>query len=81
MDLLNDPDIISFRSTRIKWIISKVNDAATGETFGAALEPATVQGAEAAINRSAKAQAAWKSKTAPELRADVLLAWYQPPHA
>ncbi|EMA3833383.1 NAD-dependent succinate-semialdehyde dehydrogenase [Acinetobacter baumannii] len=52
----------------------EVNDAATGETL-AWVKTYDRAGVEAAINRSAKAQAAWKKQTALA-RADVLLAWY-----
>ena len=51
-----------------------MNDAATGETL-AWVKTYDRAGVEAAINRSAKAQAAWKKQTALA-RADVLLAWY-----
>ncbi|MDR9610857.1 NAD-dependent succinate-semialdehyde dehydrogenase [Acinetobacter baumannii] len=52
----------------------EVNDGATGETL-AWVKTYDRAGVEAAINRSAKAQAAWKKQTALA-RADVLLAWY-----
>ncbi|RLZ10231.1 NAD-dependent succinate-semialdehyde dehydrogenase [Acinetobacter sp. 2JN-4] len=70
--LLQHPDI-SFDAPASNNDI-EVNDAATGETLAwvKSYDRAEV---EAAIDRSAKAQAAWKKQTAL-VRADVLLAWY-----
>lgn len=70
--LLQHPDI-SFEAPASNNDI-EVNDAATGETLAwvKSYDRAEV---EAAIDRSAKAQAAWKKQTAL-VRADVLLAWY-----
>ncbi|RZF56835.1 NAD-dependent succinate-semialdehyde dehydrogenase [Acinetobacter halotolerans] len=70
--LLQHPDI-SFEAPASNNHI-EVNDAATGETLAwvKSYDRAEV---EAAIDRSAKAQAAWKKQTAL-VRADVLLAWY-----
>ncbi|MFL9560240.1 NAD-dependent succinate-semialdehyde dehydrogenase [Acinetobacter baumannii] len=70
--LLKHPDI-SLEATASNDYI-EVNDAATGETL-AWVKTYDRAGVEAAINRSAKAQAAWKKQTALA-RADVLLAWY-----
>ncbi|EXC94055.1 succinate-semialdehyde dehydrogenase family protein [Acinetobacter baumannii 1051830] len=70
--LLKHPDI-SLEAPASNYYI-EVNDAATGETL-AWVKTYDRAGVEAAINRSAKAQAAWKKQTALA-RADVLLAWY-----
>ncbi|MGN5725716.1 NAD-dependent succinate-semialdehyde dehydrogenase [Acinetobacter calcoaceticus] len=70
--LLKHPDISLEAPASNDYI--KVNDAATGETL-AWVKTYDRAGVEAAINRSAKAQAAWKKQTALA-RADVLLAWY-----
>lgn len=70
--LLKHPDISLEAPASNDYI--EVNDAATGETL-AWVKTYDREGVEAAINRSAKAQAAWKKQTALA-RADVLLAWY-----
>ncbi|MEN8406802.1 NAD-dependent succinate-semialdehyde dehydrogenase [Acinetobacter seifertii] len=70
--LLKHPDIALEAPASNDYI--EVNDAATGETL-AWVKTYDRTGVEAAINRSAKAQAAWKKQTALA-RADVLLAWY-----
>ncbi|MDR2249386.1 NAD-dependent succinate-semialdehyde dehydrogenase [Acinetobacter sp.] len=70
--LLKHPDIALEVPASNDYI--EVNDAATGETL-AWVKTYDRAGVEAAINRSAKAQAAWKKQTALA-RADVLLAWY-----
>ncbi|MFW6745220.1 NAD-dependent succinate-semialdehyde dehydrogenase [Acinetobacter pittii] len=70
--LLKHPDISLEAPASNDYI--EVNDAATGETL-AWVKSYDRAGVEAAINRSAKAQAAWKKQTALA-RADVLLAWY-----
>ncbi|MDQ9035166.1 NAD-dependent succinate-semialdehyde dehydrogenase [Acinetobacter seifertii] len=70
--LLKHPDIVLEAPASNDYI--EVNDAATGETL-AWVKTYDRAGVEAAINRSAKAQAAWKKQTALA-RADVLLAWY-----
>lgn len=70
--LLKHPDISLEAPASNDYI--EVNDAATGETL-AWVKTYGRAGVEAAINRSAKAQAAWKKQTALA-RADVLLAWY-----
>ncbi|MDN8447937.1 NAD-dependent succinate-semialdehyde dehydrogenase [Acinetobacter baumannii] len=70
--LLKHPDISLEAPASNDYI--EVNDAATGETL-AWVKTYDRVGVEAAINRSAKAQAAWKKQTALA-RADVLLAWY-----
>ncbi|MFW1936122.1 NAD-dependent succinate-semialdehyde dehydrogenase [Acinetobacter baumannii] len=70
--LLKHPDISLEAPASNDYI--EVNDAATGETL-AWVKTYDRAGVEAAINRSAKAQAAWKKQTALA-RADVLLAWY-----
>ena len=70
--LLKHPDISLEAPASNDYI--EVKDAATGETL-AWVKPYDRAGVEAAINRSAKAQAAWKKQTALA-RADVLLAWY-----
>ncbi|MDA3453324.1 MULTISPECIES: NAD-dependent succinate-semialdehyde dehydrogenase [Acinetobacter] len=70
--LLKHPDISLEAPASNDYI--KVNDAATGETL-AWVKTYGRAGVEAAINRSAKAQTAWKKQTALA-RADVLLAWY-----
>lgn len=70
--LLKHPDIELEAPASNDYI--EVNDAATGETL-AWVKTYDRAGVEAAINRSAKAQAAWKKQTALA-RADVLLAWY-----
>ncbi|EOQ60965.1 hypothetical protein F935_03302 [Acinetobacter calcoaceticus ANC 3811] len=70
--LLRHPDISLEAPASNDYI--EVNDAATGETL-AWVKTYDRAGVEAAINRSAKAQAAWKKQTALA-RADVLLAWY-----
>lgn len=70
--LLKHPDISLEAPGSNDYI--EVNDAATGETL-AWVKTYDRAGVEAAINRSAKAQAAWKKQTALA-RADVLLAWY-----
>ena len=70
--LLKHPDIALEAPASNDYI--EVNDAATGETL-AWVKTYDHAGVEAAINRSAKAQAAWKKQTALA-RADVLLAWY-----
>lgn len=70
--LLKHPDISLEAPASNDYI--EVNDAATGETL-ALVKTYDRAGVEAAINRSAKAQAAWKKQTALA-RADVLLAWY-----
>ncbi|MCG5418330.1 NAD-dependent succinate-semialdehyde dehydrogenase [Acinetobacter baumannii] len=69
--LLKHPDISLEAPASNDYI--EVNDAATGETL-AWVKTYDRAGVEAAINRSAKAQAAWKKQTALA-RADVLLAW------
>lgn len=70
--LLKHPDISLEAPASNDYI--EVNDAATGETL-AWVKTYDRAGVEAAINRSAKAQAAWKKQTALA-RADVLLVWY-----
>lgn len=70
--LLKHPDISLEAPASNDYI--EVNDAATGETL-AWVKTYDRAGVEAAINRSAKAQAVWKKQTALA-RADVLLAWY-----
>ncbi|HEN9589545.1 TPA: NAD-dependent succinate-semialdehyde dehydrogenase [Acinetobacter baumannii] len=70
--LLKHPDISLEAPASNDYI--EVNDAATGETL-AWVKAYDRAGVEAAIKRSAKAQAAWKKQTALA-RADVLLAWY-----
>ncbi|HDQ4282761.1 TPA: NAD-dependent succinate-semialdehyde dehydrogenase [Acinetobacter baumannii] len=70
--LLKHPDISLEAPASNDYI--EVNDAATGKTL-AWVKTYDRAGVEAAINRSAKAQAAWKKQTALA-RADVLLAWY-----
>ncbi|MGK8802831.1 NAD-dependent succinate-semialdehyde dehydrogenase [Acinetobacter seifertii] len=70
--LLKHPDIALEAPASNDYI--EINDAATGETL-AWVKTYDRAGVEAAINRSAKAQAAWKKQTALA-RADVLLAWY-----
>ena len=70
--LLKHPDISLEAPASNDYI--EVNDGATGETL-AWVKTYDRAGVEAAINRSAKAQAAWKKQTALA-RADVLLAWY-----
>ncbi len=70
--LLKHPDISLEAPASNDYI--EMNDAATGETL-AWVKTYDRAGVEAAINRSAKAQAAWKKQTALA-RADVLLAWY-----
>ena len=70
--LLKHPDISLEAPASNDYI--EVNDAPTGETL-AWVKTYDRAGVEAAINRSAKAQAAWKKQTALA-RADVLLAWY-----
>lgn len=70
--LLKHPDISLEAPASNDYI--EVNDAATGETL-AWVKTYDRAGVEAAINRSAKAQSAWKKQTALA-RADVLLAWY-----
>ena len=70
--LLKHPDISLEAPASNDYI--EVNDAATGETL-AWVKTYDRAGVEAAINRSAKARAAWKKQTALA-RADVLLAWY-----
>ncbi|MBP1482357.1 NAD-dependent succinate-semialdehyde dehydrogenase [Acinetobacter nosocomialis] len=70
--LLKHPDISLEAPASNDYI--EVNDAATGETL-AWVKTYDRAGVEAAINRSVKAQAAWKKQTALA-RADVLLAWY-----
>lgn len=70
--LLKHPDISLEAPASNDYI--EVNNAATGETL-AWVKTYDRAGVEAAINRSAKAQAAWKKQTALA-RADVLLAWY-----
>lgn len=70
--LLKHPDISLEAPASNDYI--EVNDAATGETL-AWVKTYDRAGVKAAINRSAKAQAAWKKQTALA-RADVLLAWY-----
>jgi len=70
--LLKHPDISLEAPASNDYI--EVNDAATGETL-AWVKTYDRAGVEAAINRSAKAQAAWKKQTALA-RADVLLALY-----
>ncbi|MDH2605650.1 NAD-dependent succinate-semialdehyde dehydrogenase [Acinetobacter baumannii] len=70
--LLKHPDISLEAPASNDYI--EVNDAAKGETL-AWVKTYDRAGVEAAINRSAKAQAAWKKQTALA-RADVLLAWY-----
>lgn len=70
--LLKHPDISLEAPASNDYI--EVNDAATGETL-AWVKTYDRAGVEAAINRSAKAQAAWKKQTALA-RADLLLAWY-----
>ncbi|QNW98325.1 NAD-dependent succinate-semialdehyde dehydrogenase [Acinetobacter seifertii] len=70
--LLKHPDIALEAPASNDYI--EVNDAATSETL-AWVKTYDRAGVEAAINRSAKAQAAWKKQTALA-RADVLLAWY-----
>lgn len=70
--LLKHPDISLEAPASNDYI--EVNDAATGQTL-AWVKTYDRAGVEAAINRSAKAQATWKKQTALA-RADVLLAWY-----
>ncbi|WP_322977067.1 NAD-dependent succinate-semialdehyde dehydrogenase [Acinetobacter pittii] len=70
--LLKHPDISLEAPASNDYV--EVNDAATGETL-AWVKTYDRAGVEVAINRSAKAQAAWKKQTALA-RADVLLAWY-----
>ncbi|WP_258583762.1 NAD-dependent succinate-semialdehyde dehydrogenase [Acinetobacter baumannii] len=70
--LLKHPDISLEAPASNDYI--EVNDGATGETL-AWVKTYDRAGVEAAINRSAKAQAAWKKQTALA-RADVLLVWY-----
>ena len=70
--LLKHPDISLEAPASNDYI--EVNDGAPGETL-AWVKTYDRAGVEAAINRSAKAQAAWKKQTALA-RADVLLAWY-----
>ncbi|OOT52481.1 NAD-dependent succinate-semialdehyde dehydrogenase [Acinetobacter pittii] len=70
--LLKHPDVSLEAPASNDYV--EVNDAATGETL-AWVKTYDRAGVEAAINRSAKAQAAWKKQTALA-RADVLLAWY-----
>ncbi len=70
--LLKHPDISLEAPASNDYI--EVNDAATGETL-AWVKTYDRAGVEAAMNRSAKAQTAWKKQTALA-RADVLLAWY-----
>ncbi|EMK0632579.1 NAD-dependent succinate-semialdehyde dehydrogenase [Acinetobacter baumannii] len=70
--LLKHPDISLEAPASNDYI--EVNDAATGETL-AWVKTYDRAGVEVAINRSAKAQAAWKKQTVLA-RADVLLAWY-----
>ncbi|MDC5394504.1 NAD-dependent succinate-semialdehyde dehydrogenase [Acinetobacter baumannii] len=70
--LLKHPDISLEAPASNDYI--EVNDAATGETL-AWVKTYDRAGVEATINRSAKAQVAWKKQTALA-RADVLLAWY-----
>lgn len=70
--LLKHPDISLEAPASNDYI--EVNDGATGETL-AWVKTYDRAGVESAINRSAKAQAAWKKQTALA-RADVLLAWY-----
>ncbi|MCU4386238.1 NAD-dependent succinate-semialdehyde dehydrogenase [Acinetobacter haemolyticus] len=71
--LLQHPDI-SFAAPAAHNDI-EVKDAVTGETL-AWVKSYDRAGVEAAIQRSAQAQAVWKKQTAL-VRADVLLAWYQ----
>lgn len=71
--LLQHPDI-SFAAPAAHNDI-EVKDAATSETL-AWVKSYDRAGVEAAIQRSAQAQAVWKKQTAL-VRADVLLAWYQ----
>ncbi|MGR0304603.1 NAD-dependent succinate-semialdehyde dehydrogenase [Acinetobacter beijerinckii] len=71
--LLQHPDI-SFAAPAAHNDI-EVKDAATNETL-AWVKSYDRAGVEAAIQRSAQAQAVWKKQTAL-VRADVLLVWYQ----
>lgn len=70
--LLKHPDIAFEAPTAQGY--TEVNDAATGASL-AWVKTYDRAGVEAAIDRSAKAQAAWKKQTAL-VRADVLWAWY-----
>ncbi|KXZ65702.1 NAD-dependent succinate-semialdehyde dehydrogenase [Acinetobacter venetianus] len=70
--LLKHPDISFDAPTSNDYI--QVNDAATADTL-AWVKTYDQAGVEAAIQRSADAQSAWKKQTALA-RADILLAWY-----
>lgn len=70
--LLKHPDIAFNQPASRDYI--EVNDAATGDTL-AWVKSYDRAAVDAAIQRSAQAQAAWKKQTAL-VRADVLLAWY-----
>lgn len=70
--LLKHPDIAFHQPASNDYI--EVQDAATGETL-AWVKTYDRVAVDAAIQRSAQAQAAWKKQTALA-RADVLLAWY-----
>ena len=70
--LLKHPDIEFNQPASPDYI--EVNDAATGDTL-AWVKSYDRAAVDAAIQRSAQAQAAWKKQTALA-RADVLLAWY-----
>ena len=70
--LLKHPDIAFNQPASSDYI--EVNDAATGDTL-AWVKSYDRAAVDAAIQRSAQAQAAWKKQTALA-RADVLLSWY-----
>ncbi|MCU4368269.1 MAG: NAD-dependent succinate-semialdehyde dehydrogenase [Acinetobacter sp.] len=70
--LLKHPDIAFNQPASNDYI--EVNDAATGDSL-AWVKSYDRAAVDAAIQRSAQAQAAWKKQTALA-RADVLLAWY-----
>ncbi|WP_436869536.1 NAD-dependent succinate-semialdehyde dehydrogenase [Acinetobacter courvalinii] len=70
--LLKHPDIAFNQPASSDYI--EVNDAATGDTL-AWVKSYGRAAVDAAIQRSAQAQAAWKKQTALA-RADVLLSWY-----
>ncbi|KYQ85196.1 NAD-dependent succinate-semialdehyde dehydrogenase [Acinetobacter sp. NRRL B-65365] len=70
--LLKHPDIAFNQPASSDYI--EVNDAATGDTL-AWVKTYDRTAVDAAIQRSAQAQSAWKKQTAL-FRADVLLAWY-----
>lgn len=70
--LLKHPDIAFNQPASSDYI--EVNDAATGDSL-AWVKSYDRAAVDAAIQRSAQAQAAWKKQTALA-RADVLLSWY-----